>query len=59
VAGGRVTVEPVAFSGPGRLVMIGLRGHWQPQALLRGLAGLNPDDSSSPTPPQPQQQETP
>ena len=59
VAGGRVTVEPAAFSGPGRLVMIGLRGHWQPQALLAGVAGLTPDDPSSPTRPPPQQQETP
>ena len=61
VAGGRVTVEPAAFSGPGRLVMIGLRGHWRPQALLAGqagLAGLTPDDPSCPTPPPPQQQET-
>lgn len=57
VAGGRVTLEPAAFSGAGRLVMIGLRGRWQPQALL---AGLVPDDPSLPTATQtPTHEETP
>lgn len=34
VAGGRVAVTPAPVVGPGRLVMIGLRGRWQPLQLL-------------------------
>ncbi|MFO1330699.1 MAG: GTP-binding protein [Rubrivivax sp.] len=38
VAGGRWAVTPVAAPSSGRLVMIGLRGRWDPQAL-RGRVG--------------------
>ena len=48
VAGGRVTLEPAAFTGPGRLVMIGLRGRWQPQAVLAGLAPGDPSFQPQP-----------
>ncbi|MEN9626835.1 MAG: hypothetical protein RJA10_61 [Pseudomonadota bacterium] len=48
VAGGRVTLEPAAFAGPGRLVMIGLRGRWQPQAVLAGLDPGNPSFQTQP-----------
>jgi G3E family GTPase len=37
VAGGRWAVTPAAVQGPGRLVLIGLRGRWDPQSLLAGL----------------------
>ena len=40
VAGGRVSLTPAAVAGAGRLVMIGLRAHWQPESLLHGLASL-------------------
>ncbi|MFT3819963.1 MAG: CobW family GTP-binding protein [Rubrivivax sp.] len=35
VAAGRVSVTPVAVNGPGRLLLIGLRGQLRPAALLR------------------------
>ena len=34
VAAGRAAVTPASLTGPGRLVMIGLRGLWQPDTLL-------------------------
>lgn len=37
VAGGRVSLTPAAVAGAGRLVMIGLRAHWQPDTVLHGL----------------------
>jgi G3E family GTPase len=36
LAGGRVAVTPTPLDGAGRLVMIGLRGQWNPTALLQG-----------------------
>ena len=39
VAGGRWAVTPAAVQGAGRLVLIGLRERWNPQALLQGLLG--------------------
>lgn len=38
VAGGRWAVTPTAAQGPGRLVLIGLRGRWDPE-LLRQWVG--------------------
>jgi G3E family GTPase len=38
VAGGRWAVTPAPVNGPGRLVLIGLRGRWDPQALQARLA---------------------
>jgi len=39
VAGGRWALTPAAVNGPGRLVLIGLRGRWDPARL-----GPRPDD---------------
>ena len=36
VAGGRWAVTAATLDGPGRLVLIGLRGRWDPTALLSG-----------------------
>lgn len=40
VAAGRWAVSPARTSGAGRIVLIGLRGRWDPQALLSPAADL-------------------